>query len=490
MRLLLDTNILIPLEPTSLDDVEPNTKACAELYRLCNESGNQLLIHPAIEHDLTKDRNSKRTKLRRTLFDKYTTLTAPPLPTTLDPMIVGEPAPGTNDYVDNCLLAAVKGNAVHFLVTEDKEIHSKAKRLDVTESVLNLRDAIFMLKALFDEHVEPPPLVEDVSAHQLDLKDPIFVSLRADYTGFDRWFEVRCMRENRRTFLVRNPLDHALAGLVIIKREDGVPGGPSGKTLKLCTFKVSETSGGQRYGELLLKTTFEYLRKNNFDFSYCTVLPKHQGLMDFLCSFGFVIQPHNEKGESVLMKALRFGHEDMEKMDPLEFHIRYGSLVASWKGSGFVVPILPQFHRVLFPESEQQQTLFQETMPCGNSIKKAYLCHSRMTTLRKGDILFFYRSQDVSGLTTFGVVEEWIRSHDPNMIAKYVGTRTVYRFLEIQKLSKKPVLVIKFRLVDRLATPILLQNLINHRVLHGQPQSIVRIGRTGLEWLRKEIEKQ
>ena len=112
----------------------------------------------------------------------------------------GAPAFGSNDYVDNCFLASVKGDAVDYFVTEDKGIHKKAKRVGLQSRVLYLRDAISLLQDFFDETPLPPPSVKTKKVYALDEKDPIFGSLRKDYSpGFDPWFQ-KCKREHSEAY--------------------------------------------------------------------------------------------------------------------------------------------------------------------------------------------------------------------------------------------------------------------------------------------------
>ena len=88
-----------------------------------------------------------------------------------------------------------------------------------------------------------------------------------------------------------------------------------------------------------------------------------------------------------------------------------------------------------------------ENHPSGNALRKAYLCNSNTGSLEPGDILLFYRSQDLKAVTTLGVVESAIRTADPQEIMTYVGRRTVYRPDEIVMMcrSVRGVLAILFR---------------------------------------------
>ena len=71
------------------------------------------------------------------------------------------------------------------------------------------------------------------------------------------------------------------------------------------------------------------------------------------------------------------------------------------------IPIRPQYHEDLLPDfSSMQGSLFekdQSLYSCqGNTIKKAYLCHSRIKSIRKGDIVLFYRSKDRKSIQCMG----------------------------------------------------------------------------------------
>jgi hypothetical protein len=149
MNILVDTNIIIPLEPGSIRDFEVNTDAALEFHNLAQKSGSILCVHPLIQHDLSQDKNKERAKLIKKLIKKYNLISSPPDISILSVQFVGNPEKGTNNYVDNSFLAAVKGDAVDFLVTEDKGIHKKARKSGLHTRVLYLNDAISLLKIFF-----------------------------------------------------------------------------------------------------------------------------------------------------------------------------------------------------------------------------------------------------------------------------------------------------------------------------------------------------
>ena len=131
MNFLIDTNIVIPLEPCEIADLHVNIEQALEFYRLMQESKNSVFIHPSIQYDLDRDKNKQRADLRRSLLGRYQEIKAFPDVLSIE-NIIGASVQHSNDWVDNNLLSAVYGNAVDCLVTEDKGIHKKANRLNIS----------------------------------------------------------------------------------------------------------------------------------------------------------------------------------------------------------------------------------------------------------------------------------------------------------------------------------------------------------------------
>jgi len=473
MNFLIDTNIIIPLEPVHHLDLSVNTSLALSFHQLVSKSGNTIFIHPSTEYDLKRDRNLERSHLINTI---------------LDSTLVGEPVEGSNNWVDNQLLAALQADLVDYLVTEDIGIHKKSRRLNIDSRVLFLEDAVSIIRDFFDNTPPPPPSVENVYVYQINVDDPIFDSLRSDYDGFGNWFQ-KCKREQRKAYVIREKASSNIAAIAIIKRENEVPNGPEGKVLKLCTFKVSKNYSGNRYGELLFKALFDFMSCNEYECTYFTVFSKHEKLIDFAKDFGFIASGNKKAtNEIILHKNFKYSTSEVEKLSPLDFNIAYGPMVTSFAiNSSFIIPIRPEFHATLFPEMESQKHLFPSNRPCGNSIKKAYLSHSKTKQVEKGDNIIFYRSHDLKSITCIGIVEGSLRSKKPNEIARYVGKRTVYSYSEIQDLCSKPVLAIKFRLVKEIKPAITLRSLRANGIINGQPQSITKVKPESVKWLKQKI---
>lgn len=181
MRFLLDTNVVIPLEPTRGCEIEGGTEAAAEVVRLALEAGHQVCVHPAIRVDVGRDRDPERRALRSSLLGKYPSLPHPPVPSDQLQREHGSPAPGSNDWVDLQLIAAVESDSVDYLVTEDRGIHRTAASIGFGARVCTMEQALEVLRGLQVRFVPAPMPAESIFAHELNTADPIFGSLRVDY---------------------------------------------------------------------------------------------------------------------------------------------------------------------------------------------------------------------------------------------------------------------------------------------------------------------
>jgi GNAT superfamily N-acetyltransferase len=494
MKFLVDTNILISLEPVG-SELEPTAPIAAEFLNLASVGGHQVVRHRAQETDQINDRNAARRKARQVLFSKYPVLPRiRGMPAEFEAVLGGHPV-GSHDWVDNQLLGALEAGAVDFLVTEDAGIHRKARRVDLGQRVLLVGDARDMLRTFLDQPPTAPPAVRWINATELEERDPIFDSVRAEYAGFDSWL-AKCRLETRDVAIILGT-DGMYAGVCIVARK-GDKFGARAKFLKICQFKVDDQYRGRRYGELLLKAAFDYRLKNNYDYAYVTVFERHDGLVRLFEDFGFSRWvDRSDRGEVILVKRFNPTSDDRNGVPALDFHIRFGPpALNADRSQTFVVPIVPEFHRLLFPDAEAQVVGAQLPLglptpepdrPFGNSLRKAYLCHAQVRTLAPGATLLFYRSHDLKGVSCVGVVERASREVDPDDIARLVGKRTVYSYEQIKDLARKPVLTVLFRQDRILADPIPLAELLQRQLLSGHPQSIVSVKKEGFKWVMDRI---
>jgi hypothetical protein len=136
VKLLLDTNIFIPLEPTATEPGDPSTPQALRLSQLAGRAGAQLFLHGAQRKDIARDRDSPRRALREVQLSRYPTLTVTPPPSKrLEQLLARSPA-GSNDWVDDMLIAALDADAVDYLVTQDERLHRKAARVGLDDKTI------------------------------------------------------------------------------------------------------------------------------------------------------------------------------------------------------------------------------------------------------------------------------------------------------------------------------------------------------------------
>jgi len=478
LRFLLDTNVLIPLQD-SLQVLEGNL---ANFVRLASIGGHQLTYHPANIADFERDSNSERRLRNLQRITQYPALHDPA------PCIWNTSETGPNDACDNELLYALHCDAVHALVTEDRGIHAKARTRGLAHRVYTVQTAEDWLKRLHETRQIVLPNIQDIPLHSLtpELPGAFFDSLRNGYppttsrVGFDEWFRDKA-REDRHAWIYRD--NNGVLGAICIYQikndevlndaDETLPG----PALKLCTFKVGELVRGRKIGELFLKAAFRFATENQCAHLFITASAESQDyLIRVLMDFGFA-ERGTYCGDVVLVKPHPVVQPPTDGADPIEYvrryfpHYRSDSLVQK-----FLVPIQPRYHEILFPDYVSLQPgLFAPTGNVGNAIKLAYLCHAQTKSVRPGDVLLFYRTDDEKAVTSLGVVERFEVSSDGAQIASLVSRRTVYSLGEIDELAKKPTKVILFRLVGHLPTVVPYERLMQDGVVTGPIQSIRKV---------------
>jgi len=173
LRFLLDTNILIPLQDSMLV-LEPSL---ADFVRLASVGGHQLLYHPASKIDIERDKDVQRRARTLARLSQYTKLEGAPS----SPRNTPQTSP--NDACDNDILYALECSAVHALVTEDKDIHTKARQAGFGHRVYNIQTAEDWLRRLHEPAEVHLPNIEDVPMYSLtnQLESALFDSLRTSY---------------------------------------------------------------------------------------------------------------------------------------------------------------------------------------------------------------------------------------------------------------------------------------------------------------------
>lgn len=490
MRVLIDTNIFISREADQVVSAD-----LVDLHRILNELKTELLVHPLSIAELKNDKDDARKEVNLSKIRAYSIIDNPPNPTSdaKYSSSISEPK-SEHDRIDNAILFCIYRNAVDFLITEDRELHKKAQNIGLEDRVFLVEEALRFFNRLIPPKVQiatPPALVKDY-VYNLNIDDPIFHSLIRDYPTFRQWFE-RISREHRECYVSRRS-DETIGALLIYKIEDetipSVPLLPKKKRLKIATLKVTHI--GYKIGELLIKVSIDLALQYGIDEIYLThFIEPEDHLVELIQDFGFsqaaVLQ--DQRPEPVFIKHLKLTEPWISLEKPVDVsRICYPSFYDGKSVDKFIVPIKPEYHEKLFTDfRERRQTRLSEHMgefvTEGNTIKKAYLTESKIRKLKPGDIVLFYRSQDLHAITSLGVVDQFYPNIPPGEIMRIIGKRSVYSTDEIER-SNKNRSVILFRHHFHLKDSIPLEKMMRVGVLNGPPQTIGEISQSSYEWIK------
>lgn len=475
MRVLIDTNIFITREDYRVipSDIQ---RALSALQKL----NAQILLHPLSAAEINRDKNEERKNIILSKIRTYLTIEDPPL-IDWDPdflSAIGTPC-DDNERTDANLLFCIYRDAADLLVTEDKELQKKSEKVGLAQRVLSIDECLRYCEGRFESKaLTSPPSIRLVPSHNLDLRDPIFEPLKQDYPDFDVWWK-KISREGRYAWVYMRQ-NGSLGAILVLKIEDEsipcTPPLPRNRRIKICTINVVEM--GHKIGELFIKTVIQYAIKNNCFETYLTRFTKNQDeLVELISEFGFLAVAKEPNGEDVYLKKL-FPNESVKS--PIEVSMRfYPSFYDGRLVRKFVIPIRHEYHDRLFTDYPRRQVFLPEyegrLISEGNTIKKAYLCYSKIRWISSGDVIIFYRSEDEQCLTSLGVVERVYNSSNPNKIMQYVGKRTVYSWEEILMMTRKNVRVIMFTWHLHFPKPLKLTFLQQNYLLPMAPRTIVRI---------------
>ena len=451
MNILLDTNILIPLEDTGriLDS------SFAELRKLSAEQQHCLYIHPMQIEDINRDKNAERRNIVISRLAQYPQIETPPVLSQAECESLGLRQINENDRVDNNVLFSLFRGAVHILVTNDEGIHKKAIKIGVQDKVYRLDQFVQFLQCSTSSKIAFDYTgVKERYLYEINKTQKFFDSLRDSYDGFDDWFQ-QCAEQKRKCWCIEDTANNIVAICIykIEKDEQLTDEGDitKGNILKLCTFKVDTKARGKKLGERLMYIAFDYCVKNHLDWVYLHTYGAEQQTLVGLCEdYGFS-HIGKYKEDDVYLKPMKLMDDDLSTLDSLIKYYPY--FKDDVDVNKYIIPIQPKYHEDLFPDlSRLKGSLFekdQSLYSCqGNTIKKAYLCHSRIKTIKKGDIVLFYRSHDRQSIQCMGIVECAFFSSTVDDVFSRIAKRTVYSYAEMQNMMTKRTLVILFRYIS------------------------------------------
>ncbi|WP_152418366.1 PIN domain-containing protein [Halorubrum aidingense] len=489
MKILIDTNIFIHRED---DDVVP--KSLRKLEKTLRENNHKILIHPLSEKEIRNDGDVERRARNESRIETYERIGFPAYPTDDDSDFRQEVPEGQkiNDVVDNAILYSVYDDLVDFLITEDRGIHKKALDIGLEERVFTIEEGWDFFSPDEPELYGPLSL-ERTTLGELDLSDPIFDSLKRDYSRFESWAQ----EKSERTSWVTYNTDRSLGALLVLKPNEVEALGAShslgrSRRMKISTLKVAEHRWGSKIGELLVSISIREAVHHELDEIYLTYYDDGTDdyFVELIRSYGFEYAAEEKDGESVFLKRLTPGPG--HNPDPIGITKNYyPSFYDGTEVDKYLTPIRPTYHDRLFTSYQNRQTSLVEFdgefHTEGNAIKKAYLTGAKNYQIEPGDILLFYRSVDEKAVTSIGVCEEaYFNITDTDKIQKLVGKRSVFTADEIAERAESGTNVILFRWHFDLDECISYKNLLDSGVLSGPLQVMQGISEEDYEYIKEQ----
>ena len=403
MKALLDTNIIIHREASRVVNQDVGI-----LYRWLERAKYTKCVHSLTVSEIEKYKNRQIVDTFQIKLDSYERIE---IPSPLQPELKSVSAKidiNENDIIDTQLLNEVFIGRVDILITEDKKIRRKANALGIAHKVFTIDS---FLEKTFAEH---PDLVnykvlnvQKLKFGRINIDDDFFTSLKEDYIGFDKWF---IKKYDDEAYITVNSNNGLLLSFLYLKIEDSdekyldiKPSFTPKKRLKVGTFKV--INNGFRLGERFMKIIFDNALKNKVDEIYVTIFDKRdeqKRLIDLLEQWGFVLW--GKKNDELV-----YIRDFTKKVD--ESNLKQSYPFISRNKDCFIVPIYPDYHTELLPDSilnNESPQEFIEDFPHRNGINKVYVSRALMPHPKPGDILVFYRTGGYykSVVSTIGIAQE------------------------------------------------------------------------------------
>ncbi len=490
MKALLDTNIIIHREANKIVSQDIGI-----LYRWLDRGKYIKCIHSATIEEVKKNPNKETVDLFLVKLESYEVVEIPSPVREEVKAVSGLCDTTNNDKVDTILLNEVFVGRVDILITEDKKIHKKALQLGIQDKVFTIDS---FLEKTFAEHPELVNYkvlnVQKLKFGRIDLNDTFFDSLKEDYAGFDKWFVKKYDEE---AYITINSNNGMLLSFLYLKVEDEYenysdinPMFLPKCRLKIGTFKV--ISNGFRLGERFVKIIFDNALKNRVQEIYVTIYdkrPEQRRLIELLGQWGFAFW--GKKGEELV-----YVRDFSPKIDAENLKACFPFI--SKDKSAYIVPIYPEYHTELLPDSilnTESPEEFIEDFPHRNCINKVCVSRAMEPYPDIGDVLVFYRTGGYykSVVTTIGeVVEIKFDFQDEDDFILYCRKKSVYPEQALRKMwrySFKKPFVVNFLYVYSFPNRINMKKLIDLNVLQGvndAPRGFKSITKEQFEIILKE----
>lgn len=295
----------------------------------------------------------------------------------------------------------------------------------------------------------------------IDLNDPFFDSLKADYVEFGQWFQRKADSDDC-AYVFRDD-EGRIDGFLYLKFEeaavtDVVPTLAAARRIKVGTMKIN--AHGTKLGERFVKKIFDHAVAEDVDEVYVTIFAKHAGLIGLFSKYGFttVAKKHSGNGtEEVLIKSMRsLGASALQSYPLISLENR----------RIFLLSLKPEWHSRLLPDSilKNEDSNIVQDVSFTNSIHKVYLAAmDGVQRLRPGDVLLIYRTSDNvaparyrSVATSICVVEDNLNINDfssENEFLSYCEPYSVFTRQELVSFWQKRRYPYIFRFTYNIALP-------------------------------------
>ena len=490
MRILLDTNIIIHREASKVYNQDIGL-----LFHWLDKLHYEKCIHPATVDEINSYQDEEVVNTMKIKIVNYNVLRtlSQDTPQTLHLNSLDKIQ---NDFNDTAILKELLNNRVDYLITEDKGIHRKAKFLCISEKVFKIDS--FIEKVSFENPELSEYKVLSVKKEffgNINLKDNFFSSFLEDYQEFEWWFN---KKSDNISYICET--NGEVKAFLYLKVEDAnsenyndiTPVFQPKKRLKIGTFKVEST--GYKLGERFLKIIFDNALRNNVEELYVTIFDKReeqQRLISLLEEWGFVHWGTKETKNGIEQVLVRNFNKNINQKPQISFPF------VSRNANKFIVPIYPEYHTELFPDSilnNESPRNFVENEPHRNALKKVYISRSINRNLNPGDLIIFYRTGgNYQGVvSTIGIVESVIDNiPSEEKFIDLCRKRSVFSDAELKKYwnwtpNNRPFIV-NFLYVDSFPTPkVNLNRLRELKIINSAPRGFEPIENSKFVELMRE----
>jgi len=490
MRILIDTNIIIHREASRIFN-----KDIGLLFNWIDKLRYDKCVHPLSIEEISTYQDETVVNTMKVKIGNYNLLkTESPDDDLINQL--RQTDVNRNDFIDTSIIKEVYNKRVDYLITEDRGIHRKAKFLGISEKV-------FKIDSFLEKSITENPELKDYQVlavkkeyfGNVNLNDSFFDSFKQDYTEFSDWFNRKA--DNISYICVT---DDEIRAFLYLKVEDIdevysdiKPEFPKRKRLKIGTFKV--TSTGFKLGERFLKIIFDNALQYSVSEIYVTIFDKREEqnrLIYLLEDWGFKHWGEKNTSNGIEQVYVR----DFSPISDIN-HPRFTFPFISKKVNKWIVPIYPDYHTELFPDSylnNESPQDYSENEPHRNAIKKIYISRSFNRGLKKGDIVLFYRTGGhyAGVISTIGIVDNVTTDiQDETNFVELCRKRSVFNNEELKKywnwIPRNRPFIVKFLYIDSFPKPkVTLKRLRELNIIQDAPRGFELIEPDKFEIILKE----